>query len=158
VEYEDIFEMLEAVRAHKLGKGESLVPTSSVRGTHVGFATADTKGPATRWTISMADLKRSCEARTSDEAPEVLRRMRAYQERRKLIADLRAGKFVLEERPAPDTEDVVLEEPTPRAEAERFFREAEADLPEGRTGLAQPGPDEPEEDNEVEGFLDMLQG
>lgn len=166
--FEDIFEMLESVRTHKLGPGETIQPTNSAKGAYLGFATADTRGPATRWTISVEDLKRSCEARTSDEAYEVLRRMRSFQERRILLMDLRSGKLELEERPY--TEALNLEEPTPslKEETETLFRRAEEALPD-RTGLAADpeGPQDSlssDEDFEESGaddvvsFLDMLEG
>ena len=97
--YEDIFEMLEAVRTHPLSRGEPIVSTSSVTGDVVGFATADTQGPSTKWDILVSDLRHSCLSRTSEEAQVVLRRMRAYLDRKFLIDDLRSGALVLEERP-----------------------------------------------------------
>ena len=111
MEYEDAFEMLEAVRTHVLGKGERMQPLDSVKGTHVGFTTADSDGPATRWTISVQNLRLSCEARISDEAKEVLSRMRAYQDRRQLVEDLRSGKFSLEERPYMPVEEKACSKP-----------------------------------------------
>lgn len=132
IEYEDVFELLEVVRTHKLGKDEHIQPLNSVRSTHVGYVVADSKGPATRWTISVADLKRSCDARTSDEAKEIRTKMRSYQERRKLMVDLRSGKLELEGRPYPD--GVVPEEPP------------------------EPAPEEEPEGDELESFMESLEG
>lgn len=132
IEFEDIFELLETVRTHKLGKGECIMPANSVRSTHVGYLVADSKGPATRWTISVADLKASCSARTSAESQDIFTKMRAYQERRKLMEDLRSGKLELEERPHP-----------------------EGEISEGAEGSAEPTPESSEE--ELERFVASLE-
>lgn len=108
MEYEDVFELLESVRTHELGPKEVLIPSCSERGTHVGFCTADGNAPSTRWTISTANLKKSCEGRTSEEAQNVYGRMRFFHLRKSLVEDLRSGTLVLEERPAIEDEGLSM--------------------------------------------------
>ena len=159
MQYDNIYELLEAVRTYKLQGKERLRPCNSIKGTEVGYCTVDSEGPATRWVISVADLKRSCEARTSDEAYEVLRRMRSFQDRRLLLKDLRSGKLVLEERPqvGDPTSEAVTKEST-----EAWFKEAETNTTQTTLAvdpefLEDRETTETAESGEVEDFLDMFE-
>lgn len=100
MKFEDAAELLESLRAHELAPGETIIPWQSYTGTVVGFSTADGPGPATRWLISLVDLRSSCGARTSSEALGVYQRMKLHHLRIGLIRDLRSGMFPLERPPS----------------------------------------------------------
>lgn len=100
--FEDAFELLDSVRTFPLKRGESLISYSTLYGDSIGFAVADTQGPATRFMIKKEDLRRSCRSRTSAEAQVVLDRMTPFIDRYLLGKELRSGAFSLEEKPAPE--------------------------------------------------------
>jgi hypothetical protein len=83
--YNDIYELLEAVRAYKLQGKERIRPCNSIKGTEVGYCTADSEGPLTSWVIAMPVLKA--------KAPEFVPKMRSFQDRLALLNEVRSGKF-----------------------------------------------------------------
>jgi hypothetical protein len=121
-EFSNLFELLRAVRAYELQKGEGLAPSNSIRGTHVGFCTVDSVGPSTRWVISIDALRASCEG--SEEAQGVYHLMRSHQGRRELLLDLRAGKLHLEgPTDTPPKQSETQEIPSEEDEQLRSFLE-----------------------------------
>lgn len=53
MEFNTLYELLVAVRAHKLESGESFLPLNHVTGSEVGYVVVDSKGgPAPVWRIS----------------------------------------------------------------------------------------------------------
>ena len=109
MEYDDIFELLKAVKDYKLKKGERIIPSNSVYGTHVGYCTADGDEPSTFWIISIENLKKSC---PSEDTKEIYQQMRFYQTRRDFLTEVRKGKLVLEAPPPPPPEPESEEDAT----------------------------------------------
>jgi len=92
-EYDDLFEMLVAVKEYSLRRGERLIPTNSVKGTHVGFCTADGAFPSVSWTISVRVLK-AYEKGTEWEQ-DICERLKFFHTRKDFLSDLRRGRIRL---------------------------------------------------------------
>lgn len=106
MQYDDIFEMLEAVRAYQLRPRECLIPTGSVTGTIIGYTTADSDEVAIRWTIEAKRAKAQATARGDERLRSLLA---SHMGRKELLAELRKGTLVLAsplepEQAAPEPE------------------------------------------------------
>jgi hypothetical protein len=109
--YSDILTLFESLLAHKLLPGESLAPSCSATGTHVGYWTADTKGPSTRWEISLVDLRASC--RGFEGAEDIYLRVRPPLDRIALLEDIREGRVGHLLREVSEDPPSLLEAATP---------------------------------------------
>lgn len=116
--YENVFELLEAVHNYELRDGECIIPSSSEKGTHVGFCTADGDYQSVRWIISIRDLKTSAEG-----SPEIYQQMRLLHTRRELLHELRAGRVDLERpvEPVPELESEAPPKSPEEAELDAFL-------------------------------------
>lgn len=91
MDFEDVYEMLEAVRQHPLTGRERIIPLNSVNGTRVGYTTADGEQQAVTWTIGAKTAKASAIARGSRESQRIRELLGSYMGRRQLLDELRAG-------------------------------------------------------------------
>lgn len=115
MDFEDIFELLEAVRAYELQPGEALIPFNSVTGTELGYVTADGPGPAVLWKIATKKAKTSALTRDTREGHRVRELLGSYVGRKELLEKVRKGCVALvpqEECPVADS--VPQEDPLTR--------------------------------------------
>jgi hypothetical protein len=108
MEFETLYELLLAVRDHKLEPGESLIPLSHVTGSEVGYVVAGSKGPAIYWRISRKKALATSNARNK-VGYRVRELVSSYMGRKQLIKELK--KLNLE-----DLLEVPVEEPPKQLE------------------------------------------
>lgn len=89
--FDNIFDLLEAVREYRCQSRESLQPTGSVTGTLIGYMTADSTGPATTWLIPLKDAKASAIARGTREAERIRSLLTSFMGRKQLLEELLSG-------------------------------------------------------------------
>lgn len=94
-EFEDVYDLLKAVQSHKLGPKECFVSVNNVTSTEVGFATADTEGPATYWVIPLRAAKESAMSRRSKEGRMIRQLLGSYMGRKELLTEVLAGRIKL---------------------------------------------------------------
>lgn len=90
-QFEDIYELLESVRAHELRPKESLVPLNSRYGTVIGYTVADTEGATDTWSIPIKLAKASALARGTRESVQIADLLTSYMGRKQLLEQLRDG-------------------------------------------------------------------
>ena len=134
-EYTDIFDLLEAVQEHKLRGKECIIPLNSVTGTHVGYCTADGDGPSIQWSISVVNLRESCEKYNSPKVQEIYQNMRFFHTRKKLLPSVRNGSFDRVD-PAP--------EPAKTKPTKTSSKQAKTETPDT------------DQDESVDDFLDLM--
>lgn len=115
MEFEDIYELLESVRMYRLRAKESLVPSMSVTGTLIGYATADSDFPSVTWTIPLRVAKASAVARGTREAQRIRELLASYMGRRQLLEELRAGTLEYGYARPPAPVEAPPELPAPRS-------------------------------------------
>lgn len=93
MEFDNLFELLEAVRTYVLRPKEHLIPSTSVTGSILGYTTADSAFPANEWTISAQAAKRSAQGRGTREAQRIGELFVSHMGRRQLLQELRAGEL-----------------------------------------------------------------
>lgn len=103
-EYSNLYEMLKAIRDYELPSDECIIPTTSYRGTHVGFCTADGAAQSVYWTIPVQSLKTYEKGSEVEQA--LYERLRFYHTRKDLLSDLRAGKVNLTPPVTPTPESI----------------------------------------------------
>jgi len=91
MEFDDIYELLEAVRTYKLRPKERLIPVNSVTGTVIGYATADSEFESIEWTIPLARAKDTALARGTKEARYIRELLGSYMGRKQLLDELSKG-------------------------------------------------------------------
>ena len=91
MEYQDIFELLEAVRTYELRPKESIIPFLSLTGDVVGYATADGGYVSEAWTIGIREAKQSALDRGTKEARHVRELLSSHMGRKQLLQELRTG-------------------------------------------------------------------
>ena len=91
MDFDDIYELLESVRTYRLRTKECLVPTMSVTGATIGYATADSEFPSVTWSITARAAKTTALARGTKEAQHIRDLLASYMGRRQLLEELRAG-------------------------------------------------------------------
>lgn len=89
--FDNIFDLLESVREYRCQPKESLQPTGSVTGTHIGYVTADSVGPATTWLIPLKVAKATATARGTREADRIRSLLSSYMGRKQLLEELLSG-------------------------------------------------------------------
>lgn len=89
--FDNIFDLLESVREYRCQSKESLQPTGSVTGTHIGYVTADSAGPATTWLIPLKAAKASAMARGTREAEHIRSLLTSFMGRKQLLEELLGG-------------------------------------------------------------------
>ena len=89
--FDDIFELLEAVRGYRFQSKERIQPAWSVTGALIGYTTADGEGPSTVWLIPTKMAKSSAAARGTREAQRILGLFSSYMGRRQLLDELLSG-------------------------------------------------------------------
>ncbi len=123
MDFEDIFELLEAVRAYELRPGEAIIPLNHVTGIELGYVTADGPDPATLWKMGTKKAKASASARDTREGRRVRELLGSYMGRKELLERARKGSLQYaasvpqEESPVADPvpqEDSLTHEETPR--------------------------------------------
>lgn len=90
-DYEDVFELLEAVREYELRPKESILPLNSVDGTVVGYVTAHTEHRSIEWRIPMRLAKATALARGSQEGARIRDLFCNYTGRKQLLVELLSG-------------------------------------------------------------------
>jgi hypothetical protein len=93
MEYENLFELLEAVRTYQLRPKEQLIPTTSVTGSILGYTTASSAFPSVEWTISARAAKRSTQERGTREAQRIQDLFVSHMGRRQLLQELLVGEL-----------------------------------------------------------------
>lgn len=93
MEYDNIFELLEAVRTYVLRPKEHLIPCTSVTGSALGYTTASETFPAIEWTIAARAAKRSAQERGTREGQRIQELFVSHMGRRQLLQELRAGEL-----------------------------------------------------------------
>lgn len=91
MDFEDIYELLESVRMYRLRAKERIIPTMSVTGAFIGYATADGDFPSVTWTIPVRAAKASASARGTRESVRIRELLASYMGRRQLLEELRTG-------------------------------------------------------------------
>jgi hypothetical protein len=113
--HDNIFELLEAVRQHKLETRECFLPINSVKDRDVGFTTADGDGPAVTWTMPTKLAKESAIERGTPEARRIKDLLGNHMGRIQLLTELRAGTL---DYGIPNTQPVIVVE---ESEEEAFL-------------------------------------
>jgi hypothetical protein len=111
MDFDDIYELLESVRMYRLRTKERLVPTMSVTGASIGYATADSDFPSVTWTITARAAKATALARGTREAQHIRGLLASYMGRRQLLEELRAGTLEYGITRAPVPEEALPEPP-----------------------------------------------
>lgn len=89
MEFDTLYELLVAVRAHKLEAGESLIPLDHVTGSEVGYVVADSKaGPAPSWRISRKKALATAGARNK-VGYHIRELVSSFMGRKQLIGELK---------------------------------------------------------------------
>lgn len=115
LKYDNIFELLEAVRQHRLGPKECFLPINSVKDRDVGFTTADGDGPATTWVMLTKVAKENALERGTPEARRIRDLLGNHMGRIQLLTELRAGTL---DYGIPNTQPVIVVE---ESEEEAFL-------------------------------------
>jgi hypothetical protein len=89
--FEDIYELLEAVRAYRLRSKESLIQVCSTTGLTFGYYTADSDFPTISWTIDLNVAKATALARGTRESLHIRELLSSFMGRRQLLIELREG-------------------------------------------------------------------
>jgi hypothetical protein len=89
--FENIYELLEAVRTYHLRSKESLIQVCSPTGTTFGYFTADSAFPSISWTIDLSVAKATALARGTRESLHVRELLSSFMGRRQLLIELREG-------------------------------------------------------------------
>lgn len=113
MDFDDIFELLEAVRLYRLRPKERIIPTMSITGLYVGYATADSDFPSVTWTILVQKAKATAVARGTKEARHIRELLASHMGRKQLLEELRAGtlEYGVARAPAPvETAPEVIQE------------------------------------------------
>ena len=87
MEFKTLYELLLAVRAHKLEAGESLIPFNHVTGSELGYVVADSKGPAPCWRITRKRARATSVA-PNKESRYIWELMNSYMGRKELVKKL----------------------------------------------------------------------
>ena len=93
MDFENLFELLEAVRTYQLRPKEHLVPLTNVTGSVLGYSTADSAFPSVEWTIPAQLAKKSAQERGTREAQRIQMLFVSHMGRRQLLQELRAGEL-----------------------------------------------------------------
>jgi hypothetical protein len=93
MEYQDLFELLEAVRQYESRPKESLILLNSVDGSRVGYVTAHTEHPSLEWSISRRSAKTSALARGTREALRIRELLGTSLGRKQILHELREGSL-----------------------------------------------------------------
>ncbi len=111
--FENIYELLEAVRAYRLRSKESLIQVCSPTGTTFGYFTADSAFPSISWTIDLSVAKATALARGTKESLYIRELLTSFMGRRQLLQELREGTldYGIAAPPRPSTG--ALEESAP---------------------------------------------
>lgn len=91
MEFDDIFELLEAVRLYRLVGKETLINFNSTTGSVLGYTTADSEARANTWTIATRRAKESARNRGTKEGERIRELLSSYVGRRQLLEELRSG-------------------------------------------------------------------
>ena len=88
--YDNVFDLLRAVRSHTLRPGESFYPSTTTDTVHIGFSTVD--GPDTlSWLTPMAPLMPLFRSTRNAQVQDFWLRFRTYIGRKELLPDLLSG-------------------------------------------------------------------
>ncbi len=93
MEFDNLFELLESVRMYPLRTKEYLISVTSVTGSTLGYATADSAFQSVTWTISARLAKKSAQERGTREARRIQELFVSHMGRRQLLEELRAGEL-----------------------------------------------------------------
>lgn len=120
MEFEDVYELFEAVRTYKLRPKECLITVNSVTGVTIGYATADSAFESIEWTMPLALAKETALARGTKEARYIRELLGSYMGRKQLLDELRRGTleygFVRRDGPEAPTTAVSCQSEDPKTQ------------------------------------------
>jgi len=90
MEFDDIFELLEAVRSHQLGPKETILVMNSITGSTLGYVVSDRPQPPC-WVMPARLAKQTANARGTREAVRIRELLGSHMGRKQLLEELRAG-------------------------------------------------------------------
>ena len=93
MEFDNLFELLDAVRCYPTTGKECIIPLLSVDGTVFGYTTADGEGPAVTWSMNLREAKKDALYRGTHEARMIRAYLVTHQGHRELLQKLREGSL-----------------------------------------------------------------
>lgn len=94
--YEDVYELLKAMKGYAVENAhEVIIPTTSIDGTVLGFATADTEKPSTVWEMNVRLAKASAASRHTREGDAIRGMLASFTGRKELLLAVLEGSILL---------------------------------------------------------------